>query len=102
MVTLTSWQNCKSSYSYSRLTFAFSCRLENALVLAKEFDSCVKTELRILKDFEDTLRGLGPIADDLETISEQLTEHKVSEALSHHKLVLLRPIVTNVNIAIFW
>ena len=50
----------------------------------------MKTELRILKDFEDTLRELGPIADELETISEQLTEHKVSEVLSHHKLVLLR------------
>ena len=53
--------------------------------MAKEFDSGVKTELHILKDFEDTLRELGPIADDLETISEQLTEHKVSEALSHRK-----------------
>ena len=50
----------------------------------------MKTELRILKDFEDTLRELGPIADELETISEQLTEHKVSEVLSHHKPVLLR------------
>ena len=58
--------------------------------MAKEFDSGVKTELRILKDFEDTLRELGPIADDLETISEQLTEHKVSKALSHHKPLLLR------------
>lgn len=46
-------------------------------MLAKEFDTAVKTELRILKDFEDTLRGLGPIADDLETIAEQLKEHKV-------------------------
>ncbi|CAH3155672.1 unnamed protein product, partial [Pocillopora meandrina] len=52
-------------------------RLDNALVLAKEFDTAVKTELRILKDFEDTLRGLGPIADDLETIADQLSEHKV-------------------------
>jgi len=68
--------------------------------LAKEFDSGVKTELHILKDFEDTLRELGPIADDLETISEQLTEHKVSEALSHRKPVMLRTIVTHVNIAI--
>ena len=57
--------------------------------MAKEFDSGVKTELRILKDFEDTLRELGPIADELETISEQLTEHKVSQALSHHTLHLL-------------
>lgn len=54
-----------------------SYRLDNAFVLAKEFDSAVKTELRILKDFEDTLRGLGPIAEDLETIGEQLNEHKV-------------------------
>lgn len=57
-------------------TFLF-CRLDNALVLAKEFDSAVKTELHILKDFEDTLRGLGPITEDLETIGEQLNEHKV-------------------------
>lgn len=49
--------------------------------MAKEFDTGVKTELRILKDFEDTLRGLGPIAEDLETISEQLTEHKVNGTL---------------------
>lgn len=53
-------------------------RLDNSLVLANEFDSAVKTELRILKDFEDTLRGLGPISDDLEIIAEQLNEHKVS------------------------
>lgn len=46
-------------------------------MLANEFDSAVKTELRILKDFEDTLRGLGPISDDLEIIAEQLNEHKV-------------------------
>ena len=45
--------------------------------MAKEFDTAVKTELRILKDFEDTLRGLGPIVDDLETIADQLSEHKV-------------------------
>lgn len=51
-------------------------RLDNALVLANEFDSAVKTELRILKDSEDTLRGLGPISDDLEEIGEQLKEHK--------------------------
>ena len=47
------------------------------MVLANEFDSAVKTELRILKDFEDTLRGLGPISEDLDTIGEQLVEHKV-------------------------
>ena len=55
----------------------YSSRLDNALVLANEFDSAVKTELRILKDFEDTLRGLGPISEDLDTIGEQLVEHKV-------------------------
>lgn len=61
------------------LSFISPCcyRLENALVLAEEFDSAVKTELRILKEFEDNLRCLGPIAEDLETIGEQLNEHKV-------------------------
>lgn len=63
--------------------FAHTCRLDNALVLANEFDSAVKTELRILKDFEDTLRELGPIADDLETISDQLNEHKVCDVITH-------------------
>lgn len=82
------------------LTFSFSCRLENALVLAKEFDSGVKTELLILKDFEDTLRGLGPIADDLDTISEQLTEHKVNQVLPHHKPVLLSTALICVETAI--
>ena len=46
-------------------------------MLANEFDSAIKTELRILKDSEDTLRELGPISDDLEIIAEQLKEHKV-------------------------
>lgn len=68
--------------------------------MAKEFDSGVKTELRILKDFEDTLRGLGPIAEDLETISEQLTEHKVNKTLSHRKPVLLRAIPIYINTAV--
>lgn len=68
--------------------------------MAKEFDSGVKTELLILKDFEDTLRGLGPIADDLDTISEQLTEHKVNEVLQHHKPVLLSTAVIYVETAI--
>lgn len=53
-------------------------RLDNALVLAKEFDSAVKTELRILKQFEDDLRELGPISDDLIGIEEQLEKHKVT------------------------
>lgn len=52
-------------------------RLDNALVLAKEFDSSVKTELRILKQFEDDLRELGPISEDLSGIEEQLEKHKV-------------------------
>lgn len=52
-------------------------RLDNALVLAKEFDSSVKTELRILKQFEDDLRELGPISEDLAGIEEQLEKHKV-------------------------
>ncbi|EDO37706.1 predicted protein [Nematostella vectensis] len=52
-------------------------RLENALVLAKEFDSSVKTELHILKQFEENLRELGPIAEDLEEIKEQMEKHRV-------------------------
>lgn len=52
-------------------------RLDNALVLAKEFDSSVKTELHILKQFEDNLRELGPISEDLEEIQDQLDKHKV-------------------------
>jgi hypothetical protein len=52
-------------------------RLENALVLAKEFDSSVKTELHILKQFEDNLRELGPISEDLDGIKVQLEKHKV-------------------------
>jgi len=56
-------------------------RLDNALVLAKEFDSSVKTELRILKKFEDDLRELGPIADDLNSIEDQLEKHKVGQLI---------------------
>lgn len=52
-------------------------RLDNALVLAKDFDTSVRTELHILKQFEDTLRGLGPISEDLDGIVTQLDEHKV-------------------------
>ena len=52
-------------------------RLDNALVLAKEFDTSVKTELHILKQFEDNLRELGPISDDLNVIEDQLEKHKV-------------------------
>ena len=52
-------------------------RLDNALVLATEFDTAVKTELLLLKEFEDNLRDMGPIGDDLDSIKSQLEQHRV-------------------------
>ena len=52
-------------------------RLDNALVLATEFDTAVKTELLLLKEFEDNLREMGPIGDDLDSIKTQLEQHRV-------------------------
>lgn len=52
-------------------------RLDNALVLATEFDIAVKTELQLLKEFEDNLRDMGPIGDDLDSIKSQLEQHRV-------------------------
>lgn len=51
-------------------------RLDNALVLATEFDSAVKTELLLLKEFEDNLREMGPIGDDVDSIRDQLEQHR--------------------------
>ena len=52
-------------------------RLDNAFVLATEFDTAVRTELLLLKDFEDNLRDMGPIGDDIDTIKTQLEQHRV-------------------------
>ena len=62
-------------------------RLENALELAKDFDTSVRTELATLKEFEDTLRGLGPISEDLDGVAAQLEEQKVSDCFSVNSLL---------------
>ena len=52
-------------------------RLENALNLAKEFQSGVKNVMKRLKEFVDQLRGLGPVSEDIDSIKAQISQTEV-------------------------
>ena len=52
-------------------------RLQNALEMAKEFQSGTKESLKRIADFLEVLKSQGPLSDDLDGVRKQLEEFEI-------------------------